>query len=228
MRELSVPVTTHGRVLIDEGSVDAAQPLKLLVGFHGYAQHAGEMMEMLRGIPAGDGPAHRSRGGGGWTRVSIQALHRFYRGRSNEITVASWMTRQDRDVLIGDNVAYVDAAIAAAAAGRPIERLVLFGFSQGVAMAFRAGLRGRRRADAVLALGADVPPELLSDASLTFPRVLLARGTRDEWYTAARLAADHAALETRGVAVDTLTFEGGHEFHADFAAGAAAVLATVG
>ena len=119
------------------------------------------------------------------------------------------MTREDRELMIGDNVAYIDAAIAAVAAGRSIERLVLFGFSQGVATAFRSGLRGARKADLVLALGGDVPPELLGDASLTFPRVLLARGTRDEWYTAAKLEADVAALRARGVAVDTLTFDGG-------------------
>ena len=130
MRELNIPVTTHGRLLVDEDRA-AAPSLRLLVGCHGYAQSADEMMEMLGRIPAGEG----------WTRVSIQALHRFYRGRS-EITVASWMTRQDRELLIGDNVAYVDAAIAQVAGARAIERLVFCGFSQGVAMAFRAGLLG--------------------------------------------------------------------------------------
>ena len=49
-------------------------------------------------------------------------------------------------------------------------------------MAFRAGLLGARKADAVLALGGDVPPELLADPRTEFPRVLLARGSRDEWY----------------------------------------------
>jgi predicted esterase len=210
MRELNIPVTTHGRVLV-EGDGESTAPLRLLVGCHGYAQSADEMMEMLGRIPAD-----------GWTRVSVQALHRFYRGRS-QLTVASWMTRQDRDLLIGDNVAYVDAAIAAVAV-RPIERLVFCGFSQGVAMAFRAAVRGAARADAVLALGGDVPPELLADATVTFPRVLLARGTRDEWYTAARLEADEASLRTRGASVDTLTFDGAHEWHPEFATRAAVFL----
>ena len=236
MRELNIPVTTHGRILIDEGdagpfdsarggAADVAQdrPLKLLVGCHGYAQNAGEMMEMLRGIPAGSGPAHRSLGGGGWTRVSVQALHRFYRGRS-QVSVASWMTSQDRELMIGDNVAYLDAAVAGVAGGRAIERLVYLGFSQGVAMAFRAGLRGARPADAVLALGGDVPPELFADAGVTFPQVLLARGTRDEWYSAAKLEADEAALRTRGARVQTLTFDGAHEWHLDFASRAAQYL----
>ena len=212
MRELNVPVTTHGRVLVDEG--DAASPLRLLVGCHGYAQNADEMMTMLSRIPAG----HE------WTRVSIQALHRFYRGRS-EITVASWMTRQDREQQIDDNVAYLDAVIAKIAGTRTVDRLVICGFSQGVAMAFRAAIRGATRADAVLALGGDVPPELLADAGAIFPRVLLARGARDEWYGAAKLQGDEAALRALGSAVDTLTFDGAHEWHADFAIRAAALLA---
>jgi len=214
MRELNVPVTTHGRILVDGGH---ARPLKLLVGCHGYAQNADEMMAMLRSIPAGEE----------WTRVSIQALHRFYRSRS-QITVASWMTREDRDLVIADNVAYADRAIAAVAGSRAddaIDRLVFVGFSQGVAMAFRAALLGARRADAVLALGGDVPPELLADAAVTFPKVLLARGARDEWYSAARLADDEAALKARGTVVDTLTFDGAHEWHHEFATRAAASLA---
>ena len=211
MREINVAVTTHGRVLVDDTA--AAPPLRLLVGCHGYAQSADEMLELLRTIPAGSG----------WTRLSIQALHRFYRGRS-EVTVASWMTRQDRDLLIQDNVAYVDAVIAEVAAGRAIDRLVLCGFSQGVAMAFRAGLLGARKADAVLALAGDVPPELLADTGRAFPRVLLARGTRDEWYTEPKLRSDEAQLVARGASVETLTFDGAHEWHADFAAGAAELL----
>jgi predicted esterase len=243
MRELNIPVTTHGRLLIDDA--DKASPLRILAGCHGYAQSADEMMDLLRGISAD----------ASWTRVSIQALHRFYRGRS-QTPVASWMTRQDRDLLIRDNVAYVDEAIAVTAGARPIEGLVFCGFSQGVAMAFRAGLLGARKADAILALGGDVPPELLADGpgshldscvidssstapsnelwksqksrcdrrGTKFPRVLLARGTRDEWYAAEKMRADELALKTRGAHVETLTFDGAHEWHEDFAVRAAAML----
>jgi predicted esterase len=211
MRELNIPVTAHGRLLIDDG--ERGSPLRILAGCHGYAQSADEMMELLRGVPAD----------ASWTRVSIQALHRFYRGRS-QTTVASWMTRQDRDRQIGDNVAYVDEAIAVTAGARPIERLVFCGFSQGVAMAFRAGLLGARKADAILALGGDVPPELLADTGIEFPRVLLARGSRDAWYAAEKMRADQSALQARGVQVESIVFDGAHEWHADFAARAAAML----
>jgi len=214
MRELNVAVTTHGRVLFDEAQGGA--PLNMLAGFHGYAQNADEMIALLRTIPANPS----------WTRVSIQGLHRFYRGRT-QVTVASWMTRHDRELLVADNIAYVDAALAAVAAGRPIERLVMCGFSQGVAMAFRAGVLGARTANAVLALGGDVPPELFADPGIRFPRVLLARGTRDEWYSDDKLRADRAQLHARSCDVETLTFDGAHEWHTDFASAAAKALHTV-
>ena len=211
MGEINVPASTHGRVLL--AGPREAGPLRLLAGFHGYAQNADDMMTMVRDISDA----------ANWTVMSVQALHRFYRGRS-DVTVASWMTRQDRELLIGDNVAYVDAAIAKVTGGRAIERLVFCGFSQGVAMAFRAGLLGARKADAVLALGGDVPPELLADGAMGFPRVLLARGARDEWYTGAKLLADEARLRERGARVETLTFDGAHQWHHDFATRAAAVI----
>src|SRR4029079_11941000 len=163
MLEIDIETRTHGRILIDD---DRSGPeLRILAGFHGYGQNAEELLQELRAIPVPNG----------WTIVSIQGLHRFYRRRT-DLTVASWMTRQDRELLIADNIAYVDEALARAAAGRPIARLVLCGFSPGAAMAFRAAARGRHRADVVVALGGDVPPELLADRTVSFDRVFLARG----------------------------------------------------
>ena len=214
MRELNVAVTTHGRALVDEAG--AAAPLRILAGFHGYAQNADEMMALLGTIPAD----------ASWTRLSVQALHRFYRGRS-QVTVASWMTRQDRERLVEDNIAYVDAVLAEAAGARPIDCLVVCGFSQGVPMAFRAGVLGARKADAVVAVGGDVPPELLADPAVSFPRVLLARGTRDEWYTAEKLRADEEQLRSRGGRVETLSFDAAHEWHVDIGRMAAQLLASL-
>jgi predicted esterase len=91
-------------------------------------------------------------------------------------------------------------------------------------MAFRAAVRGVRKSDAIVAVGGDVPPELLADAAATFPPVLLARGTRDEFYPEAKLRADEAALVARGARVETLTFDGGHEWATDVDARVAEIL----
>jgi predicted esterase len=201
MKTLSIPTPIHGRVLVHE----AADPVAVVVGFHGYTENAAIQMERLTQLPGSER----------WTLVSVQGLHRFYRGRTAEV-IASWMTRQDRDEMIADNIEYADRAIEAAApAGAP---LFTVGFSQGAAMAFRAGVRGRREAAGVIAVGGDVPPELLADPSARFPAALLARGERDEWYTAGKLAADLTALATRGVTPDVLEYPGAHEWTPDVAA----------
>ena len=194
---LLVETRTHGRALLRRTGAPAAG---VLVGFHGYAEHAGHQLERLSDIP----------GANEWMLLSVQGLHRFYRGRSEDV-VASWMTREDRLVTIADNVEYVQAALDAA--GPPAGGVLVFaGFSQGVAMAFRAAVNGRRAAHGVIAVGGDVPPELLQDRTAPFPAVLLVRGETDAWYTPDRFQSDTASLTARGVQIYAETVPGGHEW----------------
>ncbi len=196
----AVPTMTHGRVLVREARVAARKGL--LVGFHGYMESATTQMDRLQAIP----------GATDWTLVSIQGLHRFYRGRSEEV-VASWMTREDRELAIADNLAYVAAALDQIPYDRST-RVVYTGFSQGVAMAFRAGVLGAFPASVIVAVGGDVPPELADDETLRFPMVLLARGSRDDWFTAAKFEKDVATLKARGIPIEPLLYDGAHEWNA--------------
>src|SRR5262245_4530681 len=146
--EQNLAVTVHGRYLVEP--VAGAGPAPLLVGFHGYAEGAAVHLSRLRAVPG----AER------WTVVSIQGLHRFYQRRTNEV-IASWMTSQDRELLMADNRAYVSSVVDAEWTARLGSRGVVFaGFSQGVAMAFRAAACSARPVLGVVAVGGDVPPEL--------------------------------------------------------------------
>jgi predicted esterase len=204
MRVESIETPTHGRVLVRE----VERPSAVVLGFHGYMENADIQFERLSGMPDSDT----------WTLIAVQGLHRFYRGRSQDV-VASWMTRQDREQMIQDNIEFTS---------RVIERLVppalpffTIGFSQGVATAFRGGVRGRRRAAGIIGVGGDVPPELLKDPASDFPPVLLTRGEQDGWYTAAKLEADLAALRARRGAVESLVYAGGHDWTPQVARAAA-------
>jgi predicted esterase len=104
---------------------------------------------------------------------------------------------------------------------------VFAGFSQGVAMAFRAAVRGRHAAAGLIAVGGDVPPELLQDPGAAFPFVLLARGTRDEALTAGQFRADLNALAERRTRVRAHEYDGGHEWNEDVTAAAADFLQSV-
>jgi predicted esterase len=200
MRTISIETPTHGRVLIKDAGVSPSAS-GLLVGFHGYAQNAEDMLEELDRIPGSDA----------WTLVSAQALNRFY-SRGDEKVVASWMTRQDRELAIADNIAYVDRVVHSLLADVPQSRIVYAGFSQGVAMAYRAGVLGSHRARGVIAIGGDIPPEVKTSPSDRFPAVLVAAGETDRFYTPAKVDADEAFLGSIGVQYDVFRYRGGHEW----------------
>ena len=200
MIERAIAAGTHGRYLIEPPAESGPAPI--LVGFHGYGEGAETQLERMRRIPG----AER------WLLVSIQGLHRFYQRRANEV-VASWMTRQHRELAIGDNLAYVEGVLDAVDREYPgATRLVMAGFSQGVAMTFRAATASSRPVDGVVAVGGDVPPELEAAAIGRVGRALVCHGARDEWYTQAIFERDVRRLEEAGVAVTAVAFDGGHEW----------------
>jgi predicted esterase len=193
----TIETATHGRYLVRSPAGPGPSPLR--VGFHGYRESAAAHLDKLAQIPGADR----------WLIVAVQALHRFYE-KSGDV-VASWMTKEDRELAIADNVAYVGRVLAAVRAEYVTRApLVFAGFSQGVAMAFRAA--ASQRADGLIAIAADVPPDVLAGATVALPPVLYARGTRDGLYSAEQHEKDLQALAGLRVPVERVTFEGGHEW----------------
>lgn len=178
----------------------------MIIGFHGYAESAEAALERLHQIPQGDR----------WLLVAVQALHRFYRGRTHDV-VASWMTSQNRDAQISDNLAYVAAVLDEVSREQPVcAPIVLVGFSQGVSMAFRSAVALRGRVSGVIALGGDVPPEVDTAALATLPAVLMGRGVRDTIYTAEKLASDLDRLTAARTNARSVQLDAGHEWTAEF------------
>ena len=203
----------HGRYSVRLASGD---PAGLLVGCHGYAQSAESFALDLEAIPGVER----------WLLVSVQGLHRFYtRGGA---VVASWMTSQDRELMIADNTAYLRQVVAqvraeqAAVLGTSAP-LVFLGFSQGVAMAFRAAADHPDDCAGIVALGGDVPPDVRA-ATASLPPVLLGRGSTEEWYTEERMRSDVAWLRGIGTDLTLCEYAGGHEWTDPFRSAAAAFL----
>jgi predicted esterase len=198
--EETLQTSTHGRYLVHAPAT--AGPAPMLVGFHGYGEDAERQLRRLRAIP----DSNR------WLLVSIQALHRFYDRQSGAV-VASWMTRQDRELAIADNHAYVSAVLGAVAEKWPtVPRVVFAGFSQGVSMAFRAAASSSALVSGVVAVGGDIPPEIGPSALRRLPAALVCRGTGDAVYGADTFAADLRRLQESGVSVERCEFDGAHEW----------------
>jgi predicted esterase len=213
--ERTIEATLHGRYLVVPPMSSGPSPL--LVGFHGYAEAAEAQLDRMRAIPG----AER------WLLVSIQGLNRFYQRRTNEV-IAGWMTRQDREHAIADNVAYVASVIDVVRRDWPTtSTLVYAGFSQGVAMAFRAAVRSSWPASGVIAVGGDVPPEIAPAAAALsrIGAVLLCHGRQDQWYAAEMFENDLRTLRKADVDVRPIDFEGGHEWSADVLEAASTFLA---
>lgn len=209
--EGTVAATVHGHYWLRPAAGGAATPASLLVGFHGYGESATDHLEALSRIP----------GIQGWHLAAVQGLHSFYK-RSGEV-VAGWMTSLDRELAIADNLAYVAAAVAALraevnATGDP----VFAGFSQGVAMAYRAA--AAQPAAGLIALAGDIPPEV---DPKNLPPVLLGRGRGDTWYDDTKLQADIDRLKAAGIPHTQCVFDGGHEWTEVFHQAAATFLASL-
>lgn len=191
-------------------------PFPLLIGFHGYGENAERMLEALQQI----------RGERPWMLASVQGLHRFY-NRSEDVVVASWMTREDRKLAIADNIAYVSAVVSTIQREQAVSDALFFaGFSQGVAMAYRAAVFGSAPLRGLVALAGDVPPDVVPEAG-RLPPVLIGRGATDAWYTEAKATADLEHLRKANVEVMAHVFPAGHVWEASFIARAGSFIETL-
>ncbi len=217
VEESWIAAITHGRYLVRRG--DAGEGAPLLIGFHGYGENAERHLEKLRRIEGADA----------WLLCAVSALHPFYNTRTGEV-IDCWMTSRGREQAIIDNVSYVSRVIADVRRRyRPSSLLVFAGFSQGVALAYRAAAASGGRCHGLIALAGDVPPDVATGVATGdglprgglprgglprggLPRVLVGRGTTDPLYTAEKMHADLRVLETLGIEVETCVFEGGHDW----------------
>jgi predicted esterase len=156
--------------------------------------------------------------------VAPEALNRFYldstswQGAGQARVGATWMTREERLIEIEDYVRYLDALQHEVLAGldRRQVRLVVLGFSQGVATALRWSCLGRMHPDLLVAWAGVLPPEL-DEKSLSHLRGRVVRviGNSDDLATEEAVTAENARWARTGLEAQMVRFEGGHEMNAE-------------
>jgi predicted esterase len=207
---LSVPRTARYYTVGGEGE-DASAARELWIVCHGYGQLAARFLEAFVPLAAP------------WRRiVAPEGLSRFYLERSRvgvntQAGVgATWMTREDREHEIVDQIAYLDALLDDLL---PVSltsrvRLRVLGFSQGVATVSRWLARGRRvRPDQVILWAGSFPTDVeLSHLAgkLAGAAVIFAVGTRDELASWVSADTEVGRFNTAGIDARLVTFDGGH------------------
>ena len=147
--------------------------------------------------------------------VAPEALNRYYLFtepgmRSKDAKVgATWMTREDRENEIADQVDYLDAVWRETAAGA--SRVTVLGFSQGVATAARWIATGKSRVDHFVAWAGQIPPEIDPSAFAKLSGgITMVAGTTDEYATWIAEGNHDSRLVAAGVTPKVMTFDGGH------------------
>lgn len=194
---LTVPRTARYHTL-----GDPATALHLWVVLHGYGQLARFFLRPFEGLEDDR------------LIAAPEGLSRFYLDADHSRVGASWMTREDREAEIADQVIYLDALVghllARCGGPRPVSVL---GFSQGVAAACRWSVLGRTPIDRLVLWGGTMPPEHEAArlaGSWRRTHVDLVHGEQDTVVDAAALARNEARLHEAGIAHAVHRFQGGH------------------
>jgi len=196
-RHLTVTRTARYHVLGGGGA-----PSEVCFALHGYGQLAAPFLTELEGVA-----------GSGRLLVAPEGLSRFYLRSGSGPIGASWMTREDREAEIADQVAYLDRV--GAGVGRDLAdlRISVLGFSQGAAAAGRWVVLGGVRPQRLILWGSGFPTDLdaaRARAALAGVRVDLVAGDGDEVFPSD--AHDRELARLRDLAPDVRghRFRGGH------------------
>lgn len=169
---------------------------------HGYGQLASRFLKPFAAIDDG-----------ARLIVAPEGLSRFYvdSGRHERVG-ATWMTREDRLAEIDDYLRYLDAVFTEVSRGLEASaiRVMVLGFSQGVATAARWVARGSAPVERLIAWAGELPPEL-DLKTLGRGRLTLVGGRTDRLITPKIFARDRARLDAAGVTYDVHLFDGEHD-----------------
>lgn len=146
--------------------------------------------------------------------IAPEALNRFYLRAGKPEVGATWMTREDREAEMKDYVDYLDTLYDALALSQHSAKVVVLGFSQGVATLSRWVYRNERRIDALIFYAGEIANELQNEESVAAfhqQEKYFICGTEDPFINELNLPKVTTLL--KGFKV--IMFEGKHELKAD-------------
>lgn len=173
---------------------------------HGYAQLAAGFIEAFEPLTAK-----------GIYIVAPEATHRFYaKGFSGNVG-ATWMTKEARELDIKDNIAYLNK-MASQILGSHTQhcKIVLLGFSQGVATVTRWFVNTNFKTDALIIYAGEIAAELRTNplpAPFTQTKNYFVYGTADPFLPS--FAPDTLKPFVDNNLLEQITFSGGHEINAE-------------
>lgn len=121
---------------------------KLLVVLHGYSQLARYFIEKFNDLDES------------WYVVAPEGLHRFYNASHSGRVGASWMTKEDRETDIADNLVWMQELMGHLTTNQSYKEIVMLGFSQGAATAARYFYSDQTIVNRLIVWASVFPPDI--------------------------------------------------------------------
>jgi len=169
----------------------------LLIVLHGYGQLAEFFIRKFNDLPKK------------YLVVAPEGMHRFYLNGTSGRVGASWMTKEDRESDIQDNLNWLNQLLNELKEKKKFEKIILLGFSQGGATAARWYYSSKNEFDHLILWASVFPPDLEKPEHSNNSENYFIIGNQDEYYS-----AEKQNLETsfyRNLGFRTQTFEGKHD-----------------
>jgi predicted esterase len=173
---------------------------EIWIVLHGYAQLASDFIKPFEAIATPERVI-----------VAPEGLNRFYAKGFGGKAVATWMTSESREDEIRDYIAYLNTLCISLNLQNRSSKIVLLGFSQGVATATRWLNQTTLPISKLIIYAGDIASELqnpISPKLLTIPIVYIT-GTHDNLISIDKLSSFKLLMKTLNATM--IEFDGGHE-----------------
>lgn len=189
---LSFPKTFRYEVLHH-----GTRPKKVLYVLHGYGQLVKYFIRKFNELPEDV------------LIVAPEGMHRFYLEGSSGRVGASWMTREDRETDIKDNLAYLEELDRIVSQKFNVQERYLLGFSQGGATASRWEELGTVTFHGVIIWASVFPPDLSKQACNGSGNHYFIIGNQDPFFHSEQQDEICAFYEDKGYEI--IRYDGSHD-----------------
>lgn len=177
------------------GDIDKAT--HLLIVLHGYGQLAEFFIRKFNDLPQK------------YLVVAPEGMHRFYLNGTSGRVGASWMTKEDRESDITDNLNWLTQLFTELTKQKTFEKTILLGFSQGGATAARWFYSQKVPFDQLILWASVFPPDLEKPQNTENTENYFIVGTKDEYLSDEQQNQEISFY--RNLGFSTQKFEGKHD-----------------
>lgn len=183
-----------------KGNIDQAEILIYVL--HGYGQLAKFFIEKFKSLDER------------YFVVAPEGMHRFYLESTAGRVGASWMTKEDRENDITDNINWLSDLHKAISGNKKFHKIIVLGFSQGGATAARWYYKSFQKESQLILWACVFPPDLdmqsIIESELNENNYFIL-GNEDEYYT----SEDQKVMINfyEGMKFKTLLYKGNHDIN---------------